>query len=85
MCCEATDALLGVAPAGDDDGEANVTPAQWLSPAAFAHEFSATLRDATRADRAVFTAWFGGNGTDAARPLPYTELCAEARSRTRQV
>ena len=82
---EATDALLGVAPAGDDDGEANVTPAQWLSPAAFAHEFSATLRDATRADRAVFTAWFGGNGTDAARPLPYTELCAEARSRTRQV
>ena len=82
---EATDALLGMAPAGDDDGEANVTPAQWLSPAAFAHEFSATLRDATRADRAVFTAWFGGNGTDAARPLPYTELCAEARSRTRQL
>ena len=91
---EATDALLGVAPADHDaDGHdhdthgeeaANVTPAQWLSPAGFAREFSATLRDATRADRAVFTAWFGPNGTDdAARPLPYRELCAEARSRTR--
>ena len=101
---EATDALLGVATAShDDDGHdhdahgeeaANVTPAQWLSPAGFAREFSGTLRDATRADRAVFTAWFGANGTtDAApygkgavrqRPLPYRELCAEeARSRTR--
>ena len=76
---EATYALLGVAPPGHADGDANVTPAQWLSHAGFAREFSATLRDVTRADRAVFTAWFGGNGTDAARPLPFRELCAEAR------
>lgn len=79
---EATYALLGVAPSGHADSEDNVTPAQWLSPAGFAREFSATLRDVTRADRAVFTAWFGGNGTDAARPLPFRELCAEARAGT---
>ena len=76
---EATDELLGVAPAGhvDADGEANITPVQWLSPAEFAHDFGATLRDATRADRAVFSAWFGPNGTgDTARPMPYRQLCA---------
>ena len=68
---EATDELLGVAPAGhvDADGEANITPVQWLSPAEFAHDFGATLRDATRADRvpSSCSAWWLGPTTPVTR------------------
>jgi hypothetical protein len=66
----ATDALYLLA------GHPDQWPASWhaLSPPA------AAARRHTRADRAVFTAWFhGGNGTDAARGRRRTRSFARKR------